>query len=145
MSLVCTKKIGWHLVTKLKREHVYLNSYSGMRVDLVIQINIQNEVHHSLYMSLLYNATCIYFRFWVQRLHMLLKTLGMKVHLRHYASFEILIIFSDCLNGRSTTESVLKRKPDPRPYRDPNDPRLSVRTPHIVTSCNYPWLFFSSG
>ena len=34
--------------------------------------------------------------------------------------------FFDCLNVRSTTESILKRKPDLRPYRDPNDPRLSV-------------------
>jgi hypothetical protein len=34
--------------------------------------------------------------------------------------------FFDCLNVRSTKESVVERKPDLRPYRDPADSRLKV-------------------
>ena len=34
--------------------------------------------------------------------------------------------FFDCLNTRSFTECFKHRKPDLRPYRDPNDPRLKV-------------------
>ena len=34
--------------------------------------------------------------------------------------------FFDCLNVRCTSESVYKRKPDLRPYRDPSDSRLCV-------------------
>ena len=34
--------------------------------------------------------------------------------------------FFDCLNVRSMSASIHSRKPDLRPYRDPNDPRLQV-------------------
>ena len=34
--------------------------------------------------------------------------------------------FFDCLNVRSTKESILKRKPVLRPYRDPCDSRFTV-------------------
>lgn len=34
--------------------------------------------------------------------------------------------FFDCFNVRSTEESIKKRKPDMRPYKDPTDSRLSV-------------------
>ena len=47
---------------------------------------------------------------------------------------EILIVFFDCLNVRSTKEAMFKRKPDLRPYRDPCDPRLSVS---VVPDCNF--------
>jgi len=32
----------------------------------------------------------------------------------------------DCLNGRNLTECKLRRKPDLRPYRRCDDPRLQV-------------------
>ena len=32
----------------------------------------------------------------------------------------------DCLNGRNLTECKLRRKPELRPYRSPDDPRLQV-------------------
>ena len=34
--------------------------------------------------------------------------------------------FFDCLNVRCTSESIHSRKPDLRPYRSPDDPRLKV-------------------
>ena len=34
--------------------------------------------------------------------------------------------FFDCLNVRSLSECVHSRKPDLRPYRSPDDPRLQV-------------------
>lgn len=34
--------------------------------------------------------------------------------------------FFDCLNVRCTSEGRQKRKPDLRPYRDPNDSRITV-------------------
>ena len=34
--------------------------------------------------------------------------------------------FFDCMNVRSFTEAIYKRKPDLRPYRTPDDSRLSV-------------------
>ena len=34
--------------------------------------------------------------------------------------------FIDCLNVRSMSESIRSRKPDLRPYRSPDDPRLQV-------------------
>ena len=36
--------------------------------------------------------------------------------------------FFDCMNVRDFNEAIYKRKPDLRPYRSPNDPRLSVST-----------------
>ena len=32
----------------------------------------------------------------------------------------------DCLNGQNLTECILRRKPDLRPYKSPDDPRLQV-------------------
>ena len=34
--------------------------------------------------------------------------------------------FFDCMNVRNFNEAVYKRKPDLRPYRSADDPRLSV-------------------
>ena len=34
--------------------------------------------------------------------------------------------FFDCLNVRCISESINSRKPDLRPYRSPDDPRLKV-------------------
>ena len=39
--------------------------------------------------------------------------------------------FFDCLNVRCQEESMRRRKPDMRPFRDVNDPRL-----HVSLSCN---------
>ena len=35
--------------------------------------------------------------------------------------------YFDCFNVPCTSESVHKRKPDLRPYRDPDDSRFTVR------------------
>ena len=43
--------------------------------------------------------------------------------------------FFDLLNVRSLKESILHRKPDMQPYRDPNDERLKV---HVHVYQNWP-------
>ena len=45
--------------------------------------------------------------------------------------------FFDCFNVRSIDESIIKRKPDLRPYRGPLDTRLSVSSIEldILYSC----------
>lgn len=40
--------------------------------------------------------------------------------------------FFDCLNVRNTKASVHRRKPDLRPYRSPDDPRLKVSEHHFI-------------
>ena len=47
----------------------------------------------------------------------------------HTETIKFVMIFDrffDCFNVRSLDEGVHKRKPDLRPYRDPNDSRLAV-------------------
>ena len=41
--------------------------------------------------------------------------------------------FFDCMNVRDFNEAVYKRKPDLRPYRSPNDSRLSVSEESCTT------------
>ena len=41
--------------------------------------------------------------------------------------------FFDCLNVQCTTASAHRRKPDLRPYRSPDDPRLKVHEHYFIT------------
>ena len=38
--------------------------------------------------------------------------------------------FFDCLNGRSQSEAIRKKKPDLMPYSSPDDPRFNVSRKH---------------
>ena len=43
-----TKKSGLTLLHKVKWEHIYLTSYSKMRVDLAAQVCLKNIIHGGL-------------------------------------------------------------------------------------------------
>ncbi|CAM1323325.1 Uncharacterised protein r2_g3187 [Pycnogonum litorale] len=87
------------LLSKLKEEHIHLNPYNKMRVNLAAQIlsssvgNIMMAYGHQDYSET--------------------------------ARFILLCDrFFDCLNTRSLTEAQFKRKPYLKPYTDVNDPRF---------------------
>ena len=83
----------------LTADHIYLNSYSKMRVKLATQI-LSESVGH------------------------ILKSFGppdAKETAEFYLKFDA---FFDCLNVRNTQEHVLKRKPFLRPYEKKDDQRF---------------------
>lgn len=103
---LCDKKVttsvassGLSLLPKLKREHVYLTSFSRMRVDLAAQVLSKSVADAFQYYGNLETAETERFIRLVDR-------------------------FFDCLNVRSVSEWVTKLKPDRKPYYSPDDKRI---------------------
>lgn len=115
------KSSGLTLLTKLKLEHVKLNSYSRMRVDLAAQASYTCV------------CVCVYVTL-VKILQALSKSVA-----DGFAYFgdpqtkateqfiRNLDRFFDCLNVCNLSECKEKRKKDLWPYRDASDERLLVR------------------
>ncbi len=110
---------GLSLIPKLTREHVYLNSYSRMKVNLAAQVSFSFNTSLSVASSKL-----------------IIQVLSASVaHALDYYGDEatsetrkfVRYFFFDCFNVRCISEAVHKRKPDLRPYRDPCDSRFTVR------------------
>ena len=92
---------GLKLLPKLTYDHINLNSYSIMRVNLVAQV---------------LNASVA----------AVLKSFGPPEAAATATFREMIDGFFDCLNVRSTTEHLKKRKPFLAPYTSVHDQRYSV-------------------
>lgn len=110
---------GLSILHKLKYEHIQLNSYSKMRVDLAAQVIMKHMLAHIYCIDIL--------------VQVLSKTVAdafshekndnLRETERFVRNFDR---FFDCMNVRNFKEAIYRRKPDLTPYRCSNDPRLSV-------------------
>ena len=111
---------GLSLIPKLKKEHLHLNSYSRMRVSLAAQVrNLHGTymIDLVLIISIQVLSTSVANGFDFYGLE---ETKETEKFVRMFDKF------FDCLNVRCTSAGVHHRKPDLRPYRSPDDPRLKV-------------------
>ena len=114
---------GLSLIPKLKYEHVYLTSFSKMRVDLAAQVR---PIYVLKDLALL-RIYCLF-------MQVLSTSVAEAVHLtsgeeaRETACFiEMFDKFFDCLNVNNFNSGKNKRKVFQDPFR-PNDFRLKVRS-----------------
>ena len=109
---------GLSLVPKLRKDHVYLTSYSKMKVNLAVQVSQYPSSDQWYY---------VYIKVLSSSVANALEYCGEDETVETRAFIRLFDCFFDCLNVCCISESVLKRKPDLRPYKDPNDARLVVR------------------
>jgi len=134
------------LVPKLKYEHVYLTSYSKMRVDLPAQVSKLHQTPHSYITSTCVQSIHAVHAMWCTvGLHScslfacasqvlsnsvvkaLLLSVGFKANeTAHFA--EMFDKFFDCLNCSSLSAGKQSRNPFRSPYRSGADWKLKVHT-----------------
>ena len=109
---------GLSILPKLKYEHLHLTSYSKMRVDLAAQVShyIMIKKNYLDYIPQVLSKS-------VADAFSREENDGLRETERFVRKFDR---FFDCMNVRNFKEAVYKRKPDLRPYRSSDDPRLSV-------------------
>ena len=122
---------GLHLLHKLKFEHVRLTSFSRMRVDLAAQVSTHLHVcyiHCALVVHFLQNSSL--YRFPVKVLSEsvahALQFYGDPDTTETQRFVRTFDKFFDCLNVRSPSEYIKKRKENLQPYTSADDRRLCV-------------------
>ena len=115
---------GLSILRKLKWEHIHLTSYSKnasrlSRPGLLLSIN------------LMYN--CLFTRCFITQVlsNSVAGALALDGDPSTTETQRFVRMFNrffNLLNVRSLSESIRRRKPDTRPYRDPNDERLKVHS-----------------
>ena len=117
-----TQKSGLTLLHKVKWEHIYLTSYSKMRVDLAAQVCLK---YHTWRTKIIFFLNCF-----VQVLSgSVAKALVIQNNPETFETQRFVSMFNkffDLLNVRSLNEAARQRNPDKEPYRYPEDDRLKV-------------------
>ena len=111
---------------KLTKDHVWLTSFTRMRVYLAAQVGPVAAI------SRLYSHTC-YPSMHVHAMQVMSESVACALEkLDRYRTREtrkfirMVDKFFDCLNGRGPKVALLKRKDDLSPYTDPKDKRFEV-------------------
>lgn len=122
-------EMGLHLVRKLKFEHIYLSSFSKMRVELVAQVCNCTLCTCYTESTCIYICMCILYNVMQVLSESVSKALAMTggedvSETAHYVS--MVDRFFDCLNVNNFTSGKYKREVYKDPYRSPNDFRLKV-------------------
>ena len=104
------KACGLSLIPKVKYEHIYLTSFSKMRVELAAQV-----IHLQIYDHIV--LTCVF------HIQMMSKTVAKAVNLmggdepmKTVKYIEMVDKLFDCMNVSSLCRGKLKRKPFAQPY-----------------------------
>ena len=111
---------GLSMIPKLKKEHIYLNSYSRMRVNLAAQVSIKINFGGG------YSYKDSTFQVLSTSVANALGYYNLEETVETEKFVRLFDKFFDCLNVRCVSASIHRRKPDLRPYRSPDDPRLKV-------------------
>ena len=110
----CNQTPGLSIVPKLKYEHIYLNSFSKMTVDLAAQ------VYTFIFMLKLVQVLS-------QSVSKAFAIIGNSTETHETAIFcDMFNKFFDCLNVKNYDEGKLSRNPFKHPYRSSEDFRLEV-------------------
>jgi len=118
------------LVPKLKYEHIHLNSFSKMRVDLAAQVSCCCVQFHY---SLLY----LHLKVFSETVSKVLTFSG-DPEVTETAKFVLMFDrFFDCLNVTNFDHCKNERKVFQNPYRKPGDFRIKVGYPFALVYLNH--------